>query len=373
MPPAPPAPHPAPRRRAPARLARAALRLAASALAALTLSFAPARAAEGPDVISLKVVGGLAGVSQYTQYEEPFWRHRVTELTHGRVTAEITPFDRAGFRAEEILPLMRLGVVPFGTALVAVVSSEEPEFNAVDLPALNPDIDRLRETVRLYRPHLRNILQERYGVELLSIYTYPAQVTWCTRPFNGLSDLSGRRVRTSSVGQAEMFEALGATSVVIPFADMVPAMRAGVVECAVTGTLSGYTIGLHEVTSHLHSMALTWGVSMFGANKAVWDALPDDVRGAIRKGLEELEASIWNAAAQQTGEGIDCSAGRPSCSTGRTGRMTVVPVTPADQLRRRQLLIETVLPRWVDRCGEGCSQAWNTYLGPSLGILARPD
>lgn len=346
------------------------------ALATLSLALSlclPATAAEPQETISLKVVGGLAGVSQYTQYEEPFWRHRITELTKGRVTAEIAPFDRAGFRAEEMLPLMRLGVIPFGTALVAVVSSEEPEFNAVDLPALNPDIGRLRETVRLYRPHLREILQERYGVELLSIYTYPAQVTWCTRPFNGLGGLAGRRVRTSSVGQAEMFEALGATSVVIPFADTLAALRAGVVECAVTGTLSGYTVGLHEVTSHVHSMALTWGVSMFGANKAAWDSLPADVREAIRKGLAELEASIWDAAAQQTGEGLDCSAGRPGCTTGRPGRMTVVPVTPADQQRRRQLLIETVLPRWIDRCGEGCSSAWNNYLGPSLGILTRPD
>jgi len=357
--------------------ARGALRALARAGGLLLLGLsltAPLDTARGeeppPDRIDLKVVGGLADVSQFQRYEQPFWRHRITELTHGRVHAEIQPFDRAGFRAEEMLPLMRLGVAPFGTALIAIVSSEEPEFNAVDLPALNPDIATLRETVRLYRPHLREILRERYDVELLAVYTYPAQVTWCTRPFNSLSDLAGRRVRTSSVGQAEMFEALGATSVVIPFAEIVPAMKAGVVECAVTGTLPGNNIGLPQVTTHVHAMAVTWGVSVFGANAAAWEALPPDIRQTIRDGLAQLEAEIWASADRETGEGLKCNAGLPGCVNGTPGHMTVVPVTAEDIALRRKLLTDTVLPRWVDRCGPDCTAAWNKYLGPAMGIMA---
>jgi TRAP-type C4-dicarboxylate transport system substrate-binding protein len=334
---------------------------------AALLTMAAPRAEEP---LRLKVIGGLADVSQFVRYEEPFWRKRLAELTDGKVVGEIAAFDRAGFRAEEMLQLMRLGVVPFGTALLAVVSSEEPEFNAVDLPALNPDFASLRQTVRLYRPHLRRILQERYGIELLAVYTYPAQVTWCRRPFTGLADLAGRRIRTSSVGQTEMFEALGATPVVIPFAGIVQALRSGVVECAVTGTLSGNAVGLQNVTSHIHSMALTWGVSVFGANQEAWRALPAELRSTIETGLAELEDNIWEGAARETGEGLDCNAGRAACTAGQRGNMTVVPVTPADDARRRSLLVQTVLPRWVDRCGADCADAWNRYLGPALGIPA---
>ncbi|MBO1080460.1 TRAP transporter substrate-binding protein [Roseomonas sp. 573] len=328
------------------------------------------RPGQADEPLRLKVIGGLADVSQFVRYEEPFWRRRLSELTNGKVVGEIAAFDRAGFRAEEMLQLMRLGVVPFGTALLAIVSSEEPEFNAVDLPALNPDFASLRQTVRLYRPHLRRILQERYGIELLAVYTYPAQVTWCSRPFTGLADLAGRRIRTSSVGQVEMFEALGATPVVIPFAGVVQAIKNGVVECAVTGALSGNAVGLQDVTTHIHSMALTWGVSVFGANQEAWNALPPDLRDTIQRGLVELEDNIWEGAARETGEGIDCNTGRAGCITGRKGNMTLVPVTPADDARRRSLLTQTVLPRWVDRCGTDCADAWNRYLGPVLGIPA---
>jgi hypothetical protein len=105
-----------------------------------TESLAPGRAVETS--IQLKVVGGLAGVSQYTKLEEPFWTQEVPALTQGRVPAEIHPFDRSGLPGQEMLQLMRLGVVPFGTALLAVVSGDEPELNAVDLPTLNPDMGR---------------------------------------------------------------------------------------------------------------------------------------------------------------------------------------------------------------------------------------
>ncbi len=340
-------------------------------LAGLLAAAAPGRADTPP--IRLKVVGGLADVSQYVRFEEPFWRQRIGELTGGRVQAEVAPFDRSGIRGAEMLQLMRLGVVPFGTALLAVVAAEDPELNAADLPALSPDMATLRRAVTAYRPHLERTLHERYQIELLGVYTYPAQVLFCARPFSGLSDIARRRVRTSSVGQSEMVEALGGIAVVTPFAEIVPAMRAGVVECAITGTLSGHAIGLFEHATHVHAMALSWGLSVFGANSAAWAALPPTVQAAIRRGVADLEQQIWEAADRETGEGLACNSGRPGCSLARRGSMTVVPVSDADADRRRRLLTEVVLPRWVGRCGPDCVTAWNASLAEPFGIVAKND
>ncbi|MGG5808730.1 TRAP transporter substrate-binding protein [Falsiroseomonas sp. CW058] len=354
-------------------IARGCIRGALALLCCLAAWAAGGAASAQDGALRIKVVGGLADVSQYVRYEEPFWRRRITELTQGRIVAEIAPFDRAGIRGQEMLQLMRLGVVPFGTALLAISSTEEPEFNAVDLPALSPDMATLRQTLSAFRPHLEELLRERYGIELLGVYTYPAQVVFCTRPFNGLAELSGRRVRTSSVGQSEMIQALGATPVVTPFAEIMPAIRSGVVECAITGTLSGNAVGLHEVTSHVHAMAITWGISVFGANAAAWASLPAELQAAMRAGVAELEQEIWAAADRETGEGLACNAGQPACSTGRRGSMTVVPVSASDDERRRRLLTEVVLPRWVSRCGPDCVEAWNRRLAPVFGIQARSE
>jgi TRAP-type C4-dicarboxylate transport system substrate-binding protein len=330
------------------------------------LWFAAARASDDP--IQLKVVGGLAGVSQYQNFERPFWTRQIPQLTNGRVQAEIHPFDRSGLPGQEMLQLMRLGVVSFGTALLAQVSGDEPELNAVDLPILNPDIASLRKTVTLYREHLRQLLQQRYGIELLGIYAYPAQVLYCTSSFHTLKDLSGRRVRTSSVGQSEMMSALGAIPTVIAFSEIMHALAAGVVDCVITGTMSGAEIGLPNVTAYISPMSISWGVSFFGANKAAWDRLPADIRLSLREGIQSLESSIWNAAEQDTAAGLACNIGSADCKGRKVFHMNLVPMTAEDDLLRRQLLTETILPKWVQRCGEACVKAWNETVATSVQI-----
>ena len=330
-------------------------------------------AAEDPPPIQIKVVGGLAAISQYVRYEAPFWTEKVPGLTNGQVRAEIAPFDRSGIRGQEMLQLMRLGVVPFGTVLLALAAADEPELNAIDLPMLNPDIASLRQTVSLWRPRIETLLRERYGIRLLAVYTYPSQVMFCQQAFTGLGDLAGRRVRVSSVGQGELIEALGAVPVVTPFAEIVQAVRDNVVQCAITGTLSGNAIGLHEVTTHVSRVAISWGVSIFGANERAWSALPAEDRAAIATGLTTLQEDVWRAAEQETEDGLRCNAGRPDCAAGTRGRMTIVEDRPQDRARRQQLLTDFVLPAWVQRCGGDCAETWNGIMARARGIQARAD
>jgi len=315
------------------------------------------------------VVGGLAGVNQFTRHEQPFWTRRVPERTGGRITAEISPFDQSGMRGQEMLRLTSLGVIQFGTVIVSQ-ATEDPELSAPDLPLLNPDIAALRRSIDLYRPTMAEILRDRYGIELLAIYTYPAQVLWCREAFRGFADLSGRRVRTSSVAQTEVVEAMGAVPVLTPFAGLAGALRDDVVDCAITGTMSGYSIGLHEVTSHIHEFAITWGVSLFVANGDAWDALAPQVKAFLRREIGVLEEEIWDAAGRETGEGIACSTGDGPCPAGPPGTLARVPPLAADRDRVRALLAGTVLPSWLARCGEPCARLWADTLGRALGIAA---
>lgn len=330
-------------------------------------------AAAGDPPIRIKVIGGLGQVSQFERYEAPFWTQAVPGLTGGRIVADIAPSDRSGLRGQDMLRLIRLGVVPFGSVTLALAAADEPELNAVDLPALNPDLAALRLSAALWRPRITELLRERYDIELLALYTYPAQVMFCRGPFAGLGDLAGRTVRTSAVSQAELVSALGGTPVVLPFAEIVAAMRGGVVNCAITGTLSGNSIGLHEVATHISPTAISWGVSLFAANANAWAALPEAARSALREGLRRLEATIWEAAERETEQGIACNIGRADCDAGRPGRMTLVAEAPRDTASRQALIETTVLPAWVQRCGADCAATWNRVAGPSLGLVTRME
>jgi TRAP-type C4-dicarboxylate transport system substrate-binding protein len=348
---------------------------AISCLLGLLLAWSAwAQAPQNNQTVRLRIVGGLDGVNQYTKHEQPFWTKTLTERSAGRVQAEIVPFDRAGIRASESLRLLQLGVVPFATTLLSSIAAVAPELSAPDLAGLNPDIASVRRSVSIFRPLLESTLREVYGVELLAVYAYPGQVLYCKQPFKGLSDIKGRKVRTASSSQADLMEALGATPVMTSFAELMPYMRSGNIDCAITGTMSGHTIGLYEITSHLHMAPLNWGLSVFAAHSASWNALPADVRALLKEELPKLESAIWAESARETQEGIACNTGQPAnCTTARRGKMIAVPLTPQDDQLRRDVFSSTVLTRWIQRCGPVCARAWEQSLGPVTGINPKTN
>lgn len=352
------------------RLQRLRAWAAAAVLAATGGALAQASTAAAP--LQLRIVGGLASLNQFTQQEEPFWTRQLPALTGGRVRAEVVPFDRAGIRGQDMLRLLELGVVPFGTALLSLSVHEDPLVGLIDLPGANPDMASLRKVVAAFRPVLAAHLRQAHGIELLAIYAYPAQVLFCRQAFAELGDLAGRRVRVSSPPQADFVEALGAVPVLTPFAEVMPRLKAAQLDCAITGTMSGNTIGLHQATSHLHTLPITWGLSLFAANRAAWAALPVDLRQLLQRSLPPLEQAIWADAERETGEGIACNSGKDSCKPALRGRMTVVQPSAADTTRLRALLANTVLPRWAARCGPSCADAWDNTLAPVVGVRLRP-
>ena len=323
--------------------------------------------------LALRVVGGLAGLNQYTRNEEPFWTKELPRLSGGKYAAEIAPFDRAGVPGPEMLRLMQLGVVPFGTALLSNVSAQHPEFAAPDLAGLNPDIASLKKTVAAFRPYMEKTLRERHGVELLAIYTYPAQVVFCKKPLTRLSDLKGRRVRVSSATQSDLIGALDGVPVLLGLSQILPNMASGNTECAITGSMSGNTLGLHEVTTHIHNMPLTWGLSIFAANLNAWGALPGDLRAMLSKEIPKLETAIWLESERETLEGFACNRGLPSCTSGRRGQLKEVALSEQDERLRREILTTAVLPRWIQRCGGRCADTWNQTIGAVNGILVAPS
>ena len=328
-------------------------------------------AAEPPQY-QFRVVGGLAGVSQYTQWEEPFWSRELPRMSGGRFKADIVPFDRAGVPRDDMLRLLQLGVVPFGTVLMGSMTANYPQYTAPDLAGLNPDSSSLKLSVAAFRPFLEKSLREQHGVQLLALYVYPAQVVFCKRPFAALADLSGRRVRVSSAAQADFVGALGATPVHTAFAQIVSSVQAGSIDCAITGTLSGNGLGLQAVTSHMHAMPLNWGVALFAANLSAWEALPADLRTLLRKELPPLEAAIWEESERDTAQGIACNTGQSACTKGVKGNMVLVPMSAQDERKRQDIFVSTVLPRWLQRCGPRCAEIWNQTIGPARGLPA-PD
>jgi TRAP-type C4-dicarboxylate transport system substrate-binding protein len=316
----------------------------------------------------LRVVGGIATGNRFSKLEEPFWTKELARLTSGKYTAEIVPFDRAGVPGQEMLRMMQLGVIPFGTILLSHIATKYPEFNAPDLAGLNADFDSVRRSAKAFRPYIEKTLLERQNIVVLSVYAYPAQVIFCDRPFKSLTDLKGRRIRVAGVSAADFVEGLEAKPVLTNFSEVMGNMRSRNTECAITAALSGNTLGLPQLTTHLSSMPVNWGLSVFAVNKNSWQALPADLRNTLLQALPKLESEVWNDAAADTLDGLKCNTGDNQCKHGKKGQMSLVDYTAADNKKRIEIFNNTVLPRWLQRCGKSCNAVWQDIIQPASNL-----
>ncbi len=112
-------------------------------------------------------------------------------------------------------------------------------------------------------------------------------------------------------------------------------------------------------TSHMHSMAITWGLSVFGATELPGTRCPTGQGRCSGTNWPRSSGQIWEAAEVETGDGTACNSGQ-ELRFGRRGTMTVVPVSSADRERRLRLLTETVLPGWV---ADAVNLAWDAWNG----------
>lgn len=341
-----------------------------TALAASAL-FAGSAVAQDLPKTQLKVVGGLSNLTAYKDFEQPFWTKTIPEKSKGQVTAEIKGFNEMGLKGPELLRLMGQGVIDFGTATLSYFASDNPINEAIDLAGLSPDVKTARQVTNVFEPVYAKLYGGNNNVKILGISPYPAQVLFCNAPIKGLADLKGKKVRTSSRTQAEFIEALGGTGVTLAFGEVVPALQNKVVDCAITGSLSGYSAKWYEVSTHLYTLPINWNQQIHAVNQKAWDKLDPKVRAFLQENINQLMNQMWDAAVAQTQQGFDCNAGAASCPFPVKGKMVLVNPSDADRQLLKKLTSEVVVPKWAARCSAQCVADFNATIGKSLNITAK--
>lgn len=342
--------------------------LAAGTLLMASGALAQEKVADLPKT-ELQVVGGLSNLTAFQNFEQPFWTKTVPELSGGQVTATVKGFNEMGLKGPEILRLIGQGVIPIGTATLAYFASDNPINEAIDLAGLAPDAKTAREITDAFLPMYKKFY-EKNNIKVLGISTYPAQVLFCNAKISSLADVKGKKVRTSSRTTAEFVQALGGTSVTIPFGEVVPALQNGVVDCAITGSMSGYSAKWYEVSTHLYALPINWNQQIHAANLAYWNKIDPKVQDFLQKNIDVMIDKIWDAAARETQEGYDCNTGAAACTQPVKGDMVLVEPTDADRKLLKKITAETVVPKWAARCSAECVQDFNNTIGKQLNITA---
>ena len=123
--------------------------------------------------------------------------------------------------------------------------------------------------------------------------------------------------------QGDLVEALGGTGVTIPFAEVVPALQRGTVDCGITGTMPAYKAGWHEVTSHVLNLPVGFSVSFTIVSLATWNKLDDKTKAFIDGAIKGQTDKWWKTIIDEDKDGpelhhrhrpVHASASRASSS-----------------------------------------------------------
>jgi TRAP-type C4-dicarboxylate transport system substrate-binding protein len=319
----------------------------------------------------LNVIGSISSLPVYKDYEVPFWTKTLAEKSGGAVTAEIKGFNEMGLKGPEVMRLMSQGTIEMGATVLAYLASDDPMNEAVDIAGLATDVETARRMTEVAKPMYERLFREKFGSKLLGIGTYPAQVIYCNAEIKSLADLKGKKVRVGGRSQSELMEALGASPVTMAFGEVVPALQNKTVDCGITGTLSGNIAKWHEVTTHLYSLAVSWGQIAYAVNLKTFEKLDPGVQKLIETETRTLEKNIWDAAELHTTQGFFCNAGVDPCTLGTKGKMTLVRASDADKALLRKIVTDTMLPKWAARCSADCVAQFNDSIGKAAGVTAR--
>ncbi|MFK8033163.1 MAG: TRAP transporter substrate-binding protein [Hyphomicrobiales bacterium] len=320
--------------------------------------------------VTIKAVGTWGNLTNYVKHEGPFWNDHISEATGGQIIGDIKPQTELGLKGFEIMRLVKNGVFDFAFGLPGYVAAENAIFEGADLSTLTQDIDTERKVADAYFPVLEKSFAEIYNAKLMMLYPFPSQTLWCNAEVNGMADLKGKKVRVYATTLGDFVEGVGGTSVTVSFAEVIPALEKGVVDCAITGTMSAYKANWHQVATHAYTLRVGWGLAFGAMNMDKWTSMTADQQATLTKEITALTDKMWAETATEDEIAISCITGG-ACDIGEPGAMKLVEPSAEDLAMRDTIATDVVLARWAERCGEECTATWNETVGPILGLTAK--
>ena len=301
----------------------------------------------------VRVLGIWSNTPAWSLLQKPFWAQQVPELSGGKIEVELVSMTDLNMQGPEAFRHLKAGLVDVVDMIANYAAGDAPELDGLDLAGVAPDVDAEIKAINAYAPTVRAKLETAVGVLPLAMGPSLAQVVWCKGPVKTLADLKGKKIRGSSATVADLVSGLGATPVTMSFGEVPSALQRGVIDCVITGTLSGNTGKLFEVADHIYPLIVGWAPWIRAANKKSWDGFDPKVRAWLQQATDKFFVPAANKLARDaTDQGIWCSGGDSRCEwEGKQGitkaKMTIVPVADADKKVLAGIVEKNVLPSFA--------------------------
>ena len=192
---------------------------------------------------------------------------------------------------ESTLSSLRRGRIQMGGYSLHGLSTIVPELGVLLAPYL---FDSREEVDYVIDNHISGIFEQMFADKGIALLRW-SEVGWshiyCRSPILTPEDLRSVKVRASSAAGSQTFlESIGADNIPVVFAEVIPALQTGLIDCG-QGGIGMYAIsGIAKAAPHLTLTYHAFDTGLIVANRRWLESLPEDQRTIVLGALEPTQA-----------------------------------------------------------------------------------
>ncbi len=221
---------------------------------------------------------------------------RVREATNGELEIVLHPGASLGFKGPELLRAVAEGQLVIAEIPTGMVEGDAPLLALTAQPFISTNAKEQRLLYELARPAYAKVLK-KFNQFTLYTSVWPFSGIYTQREIRSVADLKGLKMRVYDGTGLAFGKATGIAARKMPFSEVYPAMKSGLLDSMYTSSVSGVDAKAWEVLKYFTPINIVGPVNMVNVNQAAWDKLPKDIQDKVKKVAADMESEMWALAA----------------------------------------------------------------------------
>jgi TRAP-type C4-dicarboxylate transport system substrate-binding protein len=220
---------------------------------------------------------------------------KVKEATNGQLSIVLHPGAALGFKGPELLRSVAEGQLVIAEVPTGMVEGDAPTLALTAQPFISTNAFEQRLLYQLSKPTYAKILK-KFNQFTLYTSVWPFSGIYTQRAINKEGDLKGLKMRVYDGTGLAFGKATGIAARKMPFSEVYPAMKAGLLDSMYTSSVSGVDAKAWEVLKYFTPINIVGPVNMINVNLDAWNKLPKDIQKTVLEIAAQMEDEMWNLA-----------------------------------------------------------------------------
>jgi TRAP-type C4-dicarboxylate transport system substrate-binding protein len=275
---------------------------------------------------------------------------RVAQATNGELTIVLHPGASLGFKGPELLRAVAEGSLAVAEIPTGMVEGDAPVLALTAQPFISTNAFEQRLLYQLAKPvYAKNL--KKFNQMTLYTSVWPFSGIYTQRTVKSEADLAGLKMRVYDGTGLAFGKATGIAARKMPFSEVYPAMKAGLLDSMYTSSVSGVDAKAWEVLKYFTPINIVGPVNMINVNLDAWNKLDKDLQKTVLEIAAQMEDEMWNLAGDMD---------RKSRAALTENGMTIDPVS---QSFRGQLnaVGEKLRAEWAQKAGADAQAILKEY------------